>query len=224
MQKWLGISGMKRLILKSCNKFKSWLGNPKSVALTTYVDSDCELGKDTAIFENVVLINVQVGAFSYIQSRSMLCNTSIGKFCSIASDVAIGMPEHPQHFVSTSPVFYDPSQNLPKIFTKHMLLSNSPKSTLIGNDVWVGKSAIIKSGIKVGTGAIIGAGAVVTKDVEAYSIVAGNPAALIRKRFSQDVIDKLLVSAWWTLSENELMKLAPLFDDVDAFLERLGHN
>lgn len=72
--------------------------------------------------------------------------------------------------------------------------------TIIGNDVWIGYDAMIMPGVKVGDGAIIASGAAVTKDIEAYSIVGGNPAQLIRKRFDDETIHKLINLAWWNWS------------------------
>lgn len=76
-------------------------------------------------------------------------------------------------------------------------------SITIGNDVWIGQDAMIMGGVHVGDGAIVGAGSVVTKDVAAYSIVGGNPARLIRMRYSPDHIERLLVVQWWTWSDAE---------------------
>ena len=80
----------------------------------------------------------------------------------------------------------------------------SKGDTIIGNDVWIGNCATIMSGVKIGHGAIIGTNALVTKNVEPYTIVGGNPATLIRKRFDDEIIDFLLQFAWWDLSIEEI--------------------
>lgn len=80
---------------------------------------------------------------------------------------------------------------------------------VIGNDVWIGDRVFVKNGIKIGTGAVIGAGAVVTKDVPPYAVVAGVPAKVIKYRFSEAVIEKLLASKWWRLDDS-LIKKFPL--------------
>ncbi len=82
----------------------------------------------------------------------------------------------------------------------------------IGNDVWIGDDAIILPGISIGDGAIIGAGAVVTKSVEPFLIVAGNPARPIRKRFNQQVIDNIVMTNWWNWSPNEMRMKRELFE------------
>ena len=80
---------------------------------------------------------------------------------------------------------------------------------VIGNDVWIGYEAVIMSGVKIGDGAIIGARAVVTKDVEPYTIVGGLPAKPIRKRYSQDIITQLEAVRWWDLPHDQLKQLIP---------------
>jgi Acetyltransferase (isoleucine patch superfamily) len=92
-------------------------------------------------------------------------------------------------------------------------------SVEIGNDVWIGTHALIKGGVKIGNGAIVGAYAVVTKDVDDYTIVAGNPARPIRKRFTEEQISMLLSREWWNYSEEELLEKATYFSDIQKFLE-----
>lgn len=85
------------------------------------------------------------------------------------------------------------------------------KKVIIGNDVWIGSHALILGGVKIGDGAVIGAGAVVTKDVPPYAVVGGVPARIIKYRFSQEIIDKLLEIKWWNLPENILKENIKLF-------------
>ncbi len=80
------------------------------------------------------------------------------------------------------------------------------KTTVIGNDVWVGSNVVILGGLNIGDGAIIGAGAVVTKDVQPYSIVVGNPAREIKKRFSEQIISSLMAIRWWEFPPELLAK------------------
>ena len=118
----------------------------------------------------------------------------IGKFCQIATGVRFIMngSNHAMDGISTYPfkvfgeAWADASMNVV-----------SKGDTIIGNDVWIGNSATIMQGIKIGDGAIIGTNSLVTKDVEPYSIVGGNPARLIRKRFDDEIIDFLLTLRWW---------------------------
>ena len=173
------------------------------------------------IFQNVEMINSTLGKFSYVQKDSVIYNSDIGQYCSIASDVKIGLAEHPTNYVSTSPVFYDPTQPLPRFFAKEKVFEATVTRTKIESDVWVGAGAIIKSGVTVGVGAVIGAGAIVTKDVSPYSIVVGNPACEIRKRFSDLQISRLIKSEWWKLDEEYLSKIWRTFLDLELFLEEV---
>lgn len=95
----------------------------------------------------------------------------------------------------------------------------------IGHDVWIGTNAIILSGVTIGTGAIVGAGSLVAKDVPPYAIVAGNPAKVLRFRFSDELIAKLLQSQWWCLPDTMLKQLEDYFyyTDIDEFLRQVAH-
>ena len=188
----------------------------------TYLDRLSELGSYSVLFRNVTLINSSLGAYSYVQSNSVICNAEVGKFCSIASNVHIGLANHPMHMVSTSPVFYDNSQPLSKFMVDGTIFCEELPRTTIGPDVWIGYGVIIKAGVSIGVGAVVGAGSVVTKDIAPYSIAVGNPCRVIKSRFSEDIIDRLVLSKWWLRSDNELERLARFFVDPLKLLDRLG--
>jgi acetyltransferase-like isoleucine patch superfamily enzyme len=122
--------------------------------------------------------------------------------------------------VSTSPVFYARKNILRKCF--NAVAYDEYDSVEVGNDVWIGINAFVKGGIKIGDGAIIGAHAVVTKDVEPFTIVAGNPARIIGKRFNDETIEKLLKTKWWDFQETELSEKAGCFNNPDEFLKKTG--
>jgi acetyltransferase-like isoleucine patch superfamily enzyme len=196
---------------------------PTSVIYSgVYIDKFSELGSYSVLFKDVTLINSNLGAYSFVQSRSLISNVEIGKFCSIASNVNIGLGSHPMHMVSTSPVFYDNSQSLPNFMIGKKIFFEELPRTTIESDVWIGHGAMIKAGVTIGTGAVIGAGSVVTKDIPPYSIAAGNPCKVIKSRFSEDIINRLLLSKWWIRSDDELKGLAHLFLDPLKFLDVLG--
>jgi acetyltransferase-like isoleucine patch superfamily enzyme len=125
--------------------------------------------------------------------------TRYRKFCSIANGVTIELGGiHRSDLVTTYPFKAFPdSWRRAKDLKSEEVDAISKGDVIIGNDVWIGHEAVILSGARIGDGAVIGAGAVVTKDVEPYSIVAGNPARLIRKRFDDETIRKLLEIKWW---------------------------
>lgn len=141
---------------------------------------------------------IRIGRFTYGNPRLLLWDDKerieIGSFCSIADDVAIfGGGEHRPDWVTTYPLriaFGDEDAGR----DGH---PSSKGPTVIGHDVWIGFRATILSGVRIGNGAVIGAGAVVTDDVPAYAIVAGNPARLVRFRFSVEQVQGLQRLAWW---------------------------
>lgn len=158
-----------------------------------------------------------IGKYSYVGSNCWIINSQIGRFCSIAGNVMIGGGKHPLNYVSTSPVFYSQRNVLKKSFNTTDF--KEFEKTVIGNDVWIGSYAFIKGGVKIGHGSVIGAHAVVTKDVEPYSIVGGNPARLIKKRFEDTIIERLLKTKWWDCNDDLLNKSALHFMDVESFLD-----
>ena len=226
---WLAYTKQKGFELSFLSSIKSyfrllliWRKFPTSVVHGgAYLDRLSELGGYSVLFRNATLINSSLGAYSYVQSNSVICNTEVGKFCSIASNVYIGLGSHPMHMVSTSPVFYDNSQPLPKFMVYEKLFSDELPRTIIGSDVWIGHGVIIKAGVSIGVGAVIGAGSVVTKDIAPYAIAVGNPCRTIKFRFSEDIVNHLLLSKWWARNDNELMKLSRFFVDPIKFIDSL---
>lgn len=187
------------------------------------LDNDSVLGEYTVLFKGVALIDSTVGAYSYVQSASVVCHTNIGKFCSIASNVNIGLPQHSISSVSSHPIFYLKNTPLPKKFcTDDIFITN--RKTVIGHDVWIGQNAIIMAGVNVGVGAVVGAGAVVTQDVPAYAVVGGVPARHIKYRFDEQIRSDLLKSEWWEMSDLVLEKNHLLFQRPIEFIEAVKNN
>ena len=98
--------------------------------------------------------------------------------------------------------------------------TSAPRTT-IGNDVWIGQNVLIKPGVTIGNGAVVGMGSVVTEDVSPYTIVAGNPARVIRPRFSPELAERLLASRWWELEPAQLKQVAHLMNRPEEFLNAL---
>jgi acetyltransferase-like isoleucine patch superfamily enzyme len=187
------------------------------------VDPTCVLGEHSVLFQNVALMNSSLGAYSYVQSGSVVCNAEIGKFCSIASGVNIGLPQHSISSVSSHPVFYLKNTPLPKKFSDQDLFSTI-KKTVIGHDVWIGQNAIIMTGLNIATGAVIGAGAVVTRDVPAYAVVGGIPARIIKYRFEEKMRSDLLSTKWWEMPDKLLEKNFLLFQNPLEFVNVFKNN
>ncbi|MGL5087413.1 MAG: CatB-related O-acetyltransferase [Clostridium sp.] len=135
----------------------------------------------------------------------------IGKFCSIGSGASFllaGNQGHNHKWISAYP--FDPT-----IFSNAKDGFRRKGDTIIGNDVWIGTEALIMPGVKIGDGAIIGTRAVVTKDVAPYTVVGGNPAKVIRERFSKSDISMLLEIKWWNLSTEQINKAIPYICSED---------
>lgn len=144
----------------------------------------------------------------------------IGKFCSIAcgAKFIFNCANHTLKSLSTYtfPLFFE-EWDLPK--SEVATAWENKGDIVIGNDVWIGYDAVIMAGVRIGDGAIIGTRAVVTKDVEPYSIVGGVPAKEIRKRFAPEVVKKLMDIQWWNWQEEKIRKAIPAIRDGE--IERM---
>ncbi|TCR70024.1 CatB-related O-acetyltransferase [Bosea sp. BK604] len=172
-----------------------------------------------------------IGMFSYVNGSLDMSWTTIGRYCSIGEEVIINPGNHPLNWVSTHPFASDPSgvsagmSDSPDYHAIALTHAEGPRDmradrVTIGHDVWIGTRAMILGGVTIGHGAVVAAGAVVTKDVEPYSIVGGVPARHLRHRLPQEQYDELLRLAWW---DWDLAAFGPIRDYslVPAFIERL---
>ncbi len=176
-----------------------------------------QIDKTSVIESGSHLVNVNMDRYSYCGYDCTFINVDIGSFCSISDNVIIGGATHPIEWVSTSPIFRKRKDSIKRKFA--FLEYEVSQKTTIGHDVWIGTNVLVKQGVKIGNGAIVGMGSVVTKDVDPYTIVAGNPAKEIRKRFPDEIIQVLQKSQWWTYSESSLLEIGSKFDDINAFVE-----
>ena len=148
-----------------------------------------------------------------------ISNAKIGSFVSIANRVVIGGGRHPMAWGGMSPVFYEGRDSVTAKFSRHK--REKPKPVVIGNDVWIGHSAIILPGVVIGDGAVVGAGAVVTKSVAPYGVVVGNPARLVHYRFEEELCKRLHETQWWDLPDDKIASISHLVNDVRAFIDEL---
>ena len=164
--------------------------------------------------------NIIVGDFTYIADSEFKSHVKhhyewigdkliIGKFCQIASGVEFIMngANHQMNAVSTFPFYTLEGWNMEAPAMTDMPLKGD---TIIGNDVWIGQNAVILPGVHIGDGAIIGANCVVGSDVAPYTIVIGNPAKEVRKRFDDELISLMLKFRWWDRTIDEINRLVPL--------------
>lgn len=176
--------------------------------------------KESQIGENVILGNpvrlygkvkvgekARIGKYTNIGNGSIISKHAIiGDYCSISRDVEIGPANHPTDMLSTHSFQYNHRHFPAEVYQKHARVKStiSQGKAIIGNDVWIGAKAMIMRGVTVGHGAVVAGGAIVTKDVPPYAIVAGVPAKVIRKRFDEETISKLLNLNWWVLRPEQM--------------------
>jgi phosphonate metabolism protein (transferase hexapeptide repeat family) len=181
------------------------------------------LGRYTEIGARSKLLECELGDYSYIVNDGDMAYTKAGKFCSIAAMTRINPGNHPMwrasqaHFLYRASAYFEGEADEEAFFDWRR-----SQRVEIGHDVWIGHAAVVLAGRKVGTGAVVAAGAIVTKDVAPYSIVAGNPARPVRPRFPEAVAARLQRLAWWDWSHEALRLALPDFRGlaIEAFLDK----
>lgn len=179
----------------------------------------CEIGAGSRIAHS------DFGDYSYCDRLADIANATVGKFANIAALVRIGPTDHPMttaslhHFLYRSDDYWDDAAPDAEFFARRR-----SRRVVIGHDTWIGHGAVIRPEVSVGDGAIVAAGAVVTKDVAPYTIVAGVPARLLRRRFPESVAARLQALAWWDWSHDRLRAALADFRslEAEAFLEKYG--
>lgn len=182
-------------------------------------------GYDKEIYAKPTITNpnIIVGDFTYIADSQFESHVThlyewngdkliIGKFCQIASGVEFVMngANHQMNAVSTFPFYTLEGWDMEPPKKSDLPLKGD---TVIGNDVWIGQNAVVLPGVQIGDGAIIGANSVVGSNVAPYTIVVGNPAKVLRRRFDDEMIELLLQFKWWDRSIEEINSLIPILTD-----------
>ena len=197
------------------------------------------MGTFSAIGDNSVLLNshigdyvninrrndlqgVTIGSRSYTGMNCVMRSCLIGRFCSISWNVSIGGKNHDLSLLTTSPIwrFKRMGKGGRTIGSKGVNFGSSAVCE-IGNDVWIGSNAVILRNVKIGDGAVVAAGAVVTKDVPPYSIVAGVPAKVMRFRFPAEIIEHLLRLKWWEWNDEKIDQNLELIYDTHVNAETI---
>jgi phosphonate metabolism protein (transferase hexapeptide repeat family) len=179
----------------------------------------CEVGQGSRIQ------NSTFEDYAYCDRLSDIANTSVGKFSNIAAMTRIGPTDHPMdhaslhHFLYRSASYWD---DVPD--DADFMAHRASRRTVIGPDTWLGHGVIVKPEVTIGAGAVIASGAVVTKDVPPYVIMAGVPAQPLRSRFAAGIADRLMALAWWDWSHEHLRTALMDFRSLkaEAFLEKYG--
>lgn len=187
------------------------------------LDAHCEFGEGVRLGVGVWAGHSSVGDYSYLARGASLFYAHLGKYCSIGDEAMVGLARHPScGYISTYPAFFSGSNEAVTVRYCDVSQFDETPLTVVGSDVWIGARATIRGGICVGHGAIVGAGAVVTRNVPDYAVVAGVPARLLRRRFSDEEVRLLLDAQWWDWSRAKLKSLAPLFGDPEEFFAMLA--
>lgn len=186
----------------------------KKISILSLVHQNCCISPQAVVYMQARLNGVTIGDYSYVGRGTIIHNTTIGKFCSISDFCVIGLPGHSMSAISTSCLFSGVYNGTKSSWVKKDM-PQVPIDVRIGNDVWIGYRAMIPNNITIGDGAVIAAGAVVVKDVPPYAVVGGVPAKVIKYRFPQEIIDKLLELHFWDLPDEEIKKNLNLFQKED---------
>lgn len=203
---------------------------PRLCADTPVIHPGCEItdttfGAFVEIGKGSRIAHSSVGDYSYCDRFADIANARIGKFANIAAFSRIGATDHPlhtaacHHFLYRSDDYWEDADRDDAFFAHR-------KSRLahIGHDTWIGAGAMIKPEVTLGDGAVVAAGAVVTRDVAPYTIVAGTPAAPLRPRQPPEIAARLVALAWWDWPHDALRRALPDFRALgaEAFLDRYG--
>lgn len=171
------------------------------------IGDDCDIvnlrmAEKTELGRRNLIRDTEIGRCSYTGTGDIIKNTEIGKFCCISWDVSIGGGNHDYQRISMyTDYWFNRNFGIP-----YDSNAENKKSTLIGNDVWIGAGVIINDGVSIGNGCVIGSGAVIVGDVPAWSVVVGVPGKVIKKRFDDDIIIALEKLRWWDWNDETIRK------------------
>ena len=165
-----------------------------------------------------------LGDMPWVQRKAV--GSQVGNFCSIAPGLRFAfLGKHCYQWVSTYPfyAFYDEWKNENKFYNKGIVNEDEimPNPIIIENDVWIASNVTIKEGVKISNGAVIAMESLVVKDVPPYALVGGNPAKVIKYRFSKEQIEECLRIAWWNWTDEKIKSIVPflLSEDIDKFIK-----
>lgn len=205
----IGTTGRdKSAVYKNCHVERCELGEHTTIGDDSRV-FDAIMAEHVAIQRGALIYNTSIGRYTYTGKNFTSWHAEIGKFCSISWNVSIGGANHDYERATTHAFLYTPNMG---ICGDNIGYDRFQEPCLIGNDVWIAADAVICRGVTIGDGAVVAAGAVVTKDVEPYTIVAGVPARIIKRRFSADIIDEMEKSKWWDLPVDVIRENFELFN------------
>jgi len=183
----------------------------------------CDIEGNIVIGDGSCFNRCRISRYSGVGCFSYVADTDIGKFCSFGSRVSVGAFNHPTDWLSIHEFQYRDIEDIygETLVTGGVKLLNdaNERPTKIGNDVWIGDNSTVARGVSIGHGAVVGMSAVVTHDVPPYSIVVGNPSRILRRRFSDMIVEELLDIQWWDMEMQNLCGID--FRHIDQALKEL---
>lgn len=203
---------------------------PRLSSDTPFIHPECQItdssfGAYVEIGKGSRVAHSHFGDYSYCDRYADVANAQIGKFANIAAFSRIGATDHPlhtaacHHFLYRSDDYWDDASRDDAFFAHR-----KSRVAQIGHDTWIGAGVMIKPDVTLGHGAVVAAGAVVTKDVAPYTIVAGTPATVLRLRQPRAIADRLIELAWWDWTHDRIRSALDDFRKLkaEAFLEQHG--
>jgi phosphonate metabolism protein (transferase hexapeptide repeat family) len=203
---------------------------PRLSATEPFVHPDCDISNSSfgaycEVGRGSRVLNSTFGDYAYCDRYADIANCTVGKFANIAAFTRIGPTDHPManaaqhHFLYRSADYWDETLNDARFFAHR-----ASRRCHLGHDCWIGHGAVVMPEVTLGIGAVAAAGAVVTRDVPPFMIVAGVPAKPVRARFADMVIERLLALAWWEWPHHRLRAALDDFRALpaEAFLEKYG--
>ncbi len=191
------------------------------IDLKTRFEGGNRIGAESRIYKSYF------GFGTYVGARASINSSKIGRFCSIGNELRIVAGKHPlATFVSTHPAFYSLQKQAGFTYANEQKFSEYEFADIeekywvdIGSDVWIGDNVLILAGCSIGVGAVVATGAVVTKNVEPYSIVGGIPARAIKSRFDAATVESLLKTQWWNKPIEWIKKKSEKMANVETFIK-----
>lgn len=201
-------------IYSNCRVYNTELQDMSSIGDFSVV-RESNIGQRSTIQRNCDIWRLSLGRYSCIGRMSTVQSAKIGSFCALSWNLKIGGDDHDYTMLSTHPFWHDISWGIAsdKDYSEYYHEKEYEEPCTIGNDVWIAAGVSICRNVRIGNGCVIGAGAVITKDIEPYSVVVGIPGRVIKRRFDDITIERLEKINWWNLPTDVLKNNLPLFRD-----------
>lgn len=192
----------------------------KAVSPLAYWDTASSFTKFSEIKRFAKLHHSHIGKYTRVNAFCQFARVTIGNFSAIGVNTLMGLGRHPLNYASTQSIFYK-NNNMKNDWVKPIDFEQG-LAIHVGNDVWVGRNCTVLDGVTIGDGAVVATGAIVTKDIPPYAIAGGVPAKVIKYRFSEEIIERLLEIKWWNFSDEEITTHIEFFRNPDLTIDKLN--